>query len=76
MGEITPCERGQSVTDLYAFSASGFFVRSVLIYPRKRMQQEDHRPPCFLLPAGSLNILWCVLQLDTPPYFSCEDCQN
>jgi hypothetical protein len=38
--ETASFERGQNVTGVYAVSASGFYVPSMLIHPRKVMYEE------------------------------------
>ncbi|XP_072400424.1 uncharacterized protein [Diabrotica undecimpunctata] len=40
VGILTSAERGQIVTAEICFSASGTYVPPILIFPRKRMQQE------------------------------------
>jgi hypothetical protein len=42
VGAITLCERGENLTGVYSYavSASGFYVNSMLIYPRKRMKES------------------------------------
>ncbi|XP_072384743.1 uncharacterized protein [Diabrotica undecimpunctata] len=40
VGILTSAERGQIVTAEICFSASGTYVPPMLIFPRKRMQQE------------------------------------
>ncbi len=40
VGTVTSAERGQTVTAEICVSASGSYVPPMLIYPRKRMQQE------------------------------------
>lgn len=40
VGTVTSAERGETVTAVICFSASGSYVPPMLIFPRKRMQQE------------------------------------
>lgn len=45
VGTVTSAERGQTVTAEICISAAGCYVRPMLIYPRKRMQQEFETGP-------------------------------
>ena len=40
VGTVTSAERGQTVTAEICFSAAGTYIAPMLIFPRKRMQQE------------------------------------
>ncbi|KAJ4443714.1 hypothetical protein ANN_05389 [Periplaneta americana] len=40
VGAISSCERGQTVTGVYAMGASGFFVPPMLIYAKKKMMES------------------------------------
>jgi hypothetical protein len=40
VGVISSCEQGRNVSSVYAVSATGFCVRPMLIYPRKRMKNN------------------------------------
>jgi hypothetical protein len=64
VGAITSCERGHSVTGVYAASASGFYVPPVLIYSRKRMKES--------LEYGEPQALFTIVKIGTGWMLKCS----